>query len=166
MLLRDVEPADYDAYVALRCDPAMMAELGGPQPLEAIGPKVAKDAADAAAGTSWIKMIVLDETYPEDVAGAVTIWRDHHGGEEFSEIGWMVLTAYQGRGVGKRAVAMLLDAARADGRWGPVHAFPGVTDAASNGICRSLGFDLLGPEEIEFAGRPFAANHWVYEAGV
>jgi hypothetical protein len=28
--LRDVELGDVDAYVRMRCDPVMMAELGGP----------------------------------------------------------------------------------------------------------------------------------------
>ncbi|NUP52896.1 MAG: GNAT family N-acetyltransferase [Catenulispora sp.] len=164
MLLRNVELSDLDAYVAMRCDPLMMAELGGPQALADIAPKVAKDVADAAADRHWIKMVALDAEHPEVVAGTVTLWRNSHGGEEFSEIGWMVLTEYQGKGVGKRAVAMVLDAARADGRWGPIHAFPGVGNGGSNGICRSLGFELLGEEEIEFAGRPFRSNHWVYDA--
>ncbi|MFD0637157.1 GNAT family N-acetyltransferase [Catenulispora yoronensis] len=165
MLLRNVAPTDIDAYVAMRCDPVMMAELGGPQPREGIDPKVAKDVADAEADVSWIKMIVLDETRPREVAGTVTLWRNHHGDDFFSEIGWMVLPGHQGRGIGKRAVAALLADARADGRWGLVHAFPGVTNAPSNGICRSLGFELLGVEEIEFAGRLFTSNHWVVDTG-
>ncbi|MEU8263397.1 hypothetical protein AB0C02_22565 [Micromonospora sp. NPDC048999] len=36
MLLRDVEAADLDAYIGMRCDPLMMTELGGPQPRERI----------------------------------------------------------------------------------------------------------------------------------
>jgi RimJ/RimL family protein N-acetyltransferase len=72
----------------------------------------------------------------------------------------MVLPEFQGQGLGKRAVAALLDLARADGRWGLVHAFPGVTNAPSNGICRSLGFQFHGPEEVVFSGRLFQSNHW------
>ena len=34
MRLRDVEPGDVGAYVRMRCDPVMMAELGGPRPRE------------------------------------------------------------------------------------------------------------------------------------
>jgi hypothetical protein len=40
MRLRDVEPGDVDAYIAMRCDPVMTAELGGPLPREGIGEKV------------------------------------------------------------------------------------------------------------------------------
>jgi hypothetical protein len=39
MRLRDVEPGDVGAYVRMRCDPVMMAELGGPQPREGISAK-------------------------------------------------------------------------------------------------------------------------------
>jgi hypothetical protein len=39
--LRDVEPGDVDAYVRMRCDPVMTAELGGPLPREGIEDKVA-----------------------------------------------------------------------------------------------------------------------------
>lgn len=165
MLLRNVRLSDVDAYVRMRCDPAMMAELGGPRPVEEIAPKVAKDVRDAEADTSWIKMIVLDEEHPDEVAGSVALWT--HAGTEspFSEIGWMVLTEYQGRGIAKDAVRRVLEAARRDGRWGLIHAFPGVTNAPSNGVCRSLGFELLGAEEIEFGGQPFASNHWVFDAG-
>ena len=56
---------------------------------------------------------------------------------------------------------MLLELARDQGRWGPVHAFPGVTNGPSNGICRSLGFTLLGEVDIDFADRIIKANHWV-----
>ncbi len=40
MRLRDVELGDVDAYVRMQCDPAMMAELGGPLPREDIKDKV------------------------------------------------------------------------------------------------------------------------------
>jgi RimJ/RimL family protein N-acetyltransferase len=163
MMLRDVEAGDVDAYIRMRCDPAMMAELGGPLPREGIEDKVRRDAEEARAGTVWIKMIVLDEARPDEVAGSLALWRHAGHGEEIAEIGWMVLPEFQGRGIGKRAVAMLLDRARGDPRWARVHAFPAVTNVASNGICRSLGFRLLGEEDFEFAGRPLHVNHWAID---
>jgi RimJ/RimL family protein N-acetyltransferase len=161
MRLRDVEPGDVSAYVRMRCDPVMMAELGGPLPREGIEEKVARDARAAAAGDSWIKMIV-PEAAPEAVAGSVVLWsHDEDGGELVSEIGWMVLPEFQGRGLGKQAVRMLLELARDDGRWGLVHAFPATTNGPSNGICRSLGFRLAGERDVTFAGRVLRSNHWV-----
>jgi RimJ/RimL family protein N-acetyltransferase len=160
MQLRDVEVTDLDAYVRMRCDPVMMAELGGPQPREGIDAKVRCDAEQAAAGTQWIKMIVPDGAAPGVVAGSVVLWSHDEGGTPLSEIGWMVLPEFQRRGIGKQAVRMLLDLARTDDRWGLVHAFPGVTNGPSNGICRSLGFTLAGERDITFGDRVLRTNHW------
>ena len=162
MRLRDVGLGDVSAYVRMRCDPVMMTELGGPLPREGIEEKVARDARSAAAGTEWIKMIVPDETAADVVAGSVVLWsHEEDGGEPVSEIGWMVLPEFQGRGLAKRAVRMLLELARDDGRWGLVHAFPAVTNGPSNGICRSLGFRLAGERDVTFNGRVLHSNHWV-----
>ena len=161
MRLRDVELGDVDAYVRIRCDPEMMSELGGPLPREGIEEKVRRDVESVAAGDSWIKMIVPDEAAPEVVAGSVVLWSHEEDGEQISEVGWMVLTRFQGQGLGKRAVRALLELAREDGRWGPVHAFPGVSNGPSNGICRGLGFKLLGERDIVFSDRVLHSNHWV-----
>ena len=159
MLLRQVEPDDVEAYVRMRCDPEMMAELGGPLPRDGIEDKVKRDVASARAGHAWIEMIVPDEDRPEIVAGNVVIWA-HADEEALSEIGWMVLPEFQGRGLAKQAVRAILARARDQGRWGLVHAFPGVTNGPSNGLCRSVGFTLVGEREVEFAGRKIRSNHW------
>jgi RimJ/RimL family protein N-acetyltransferase len=162
--LRDVELGDVDAYVRMRCDPVMMAELGGPLPREGMKEKVARDVRSAAEGADWIKMIVPDEAAPGVVAGNVVLWsHDEDDGAPISEIGWMVLPEFQGRGLGKRAVRMLLELAGEDRRWGLVHAFPATTNAASNGICRSLGFQLTGERDVTFAGRVLRSNCWVID---
>ncbi|CAL2072950.1 protein of unknown function [Streptomyces murinus] len=72
---------------------------------------------------------------------------------------------FQGRGLGKRAVRALLEQARDQDRWGPVYAFPATGNAASNGICRSLGFRLIAEIDMDFAGRALRSNHWVMEPG-
>jgi RimJ/RimL family protein N-acetyltransferase len=166
MRLRDVELGDVSAYARMRCDPVMMAELGGPQPREGIEEKVARDVQAAAAGDAWIKMIVPGEAAPEVVVGSVALWsHDEDGGEPITEIGWMVLPEFQGRGLAKRAVRMLLELARDDGRWGLVHAFPGTTNCPSNGICRSLGFRFAGERDVTFADRILRSNHWFINPG-
>ena len=162
MRLRDVEQGDVSAYVRMRCDPVMMAELGGALPREGIEEKVARDVQAAAAGEVWIKMIVLGGAGADVVAGSVTLWsHDQDGGEPITEIGWMVLPEFQGRGLAKRAGRMLLELSLEDGRWGLVHAFPATTNSASNGICRSLGFRLAGERDVTFAGRALRSNHWI-----
>ncbi|MFE6867159.1 GNAT family N-acetyltransferase [Kitasatospora sp. NPDC057692] len=163
MLLRDVGYGDVDAYVRMRCDPVMMAELGGPQPREGMAARVGRDIGRVAAGTDWIRMIVPDPARPEVVAGTVNLWPAGEGDEPDSEIGWMVLPEFQGRGLGKRAVRALLEQARGDGRWGLVHAYPATTNAPSNGICRSLGFRLLGTQDTPFGDRVLRSNHWALD---
>lgn len=147
----------------MRCDPAMTAELGGPLPREGIEAKLAQDVGEAAADTAWIKMIISDEAAPAVVAGSVVLWSHEDRGGPVSEIGWMVLPEFQGRGIGKRAVRALLELARDAGRWGLVHAFPATTNGASNGICRSVGFRFAGEQDVTFAGRVIRTSHWVID---
>src|SRR5260370_15293388 len=108
-------------------------------------------------------MIVPDEAGRDVVAGSGVLWSHDESGEPVSEIGWMVLPEFQGRGLGKRAVRMLLELARDDGRWGLVHAFPATSNAPSNGICRSLGFRVAGERGVTFAGPGLRTNHWVID---
>ncbi len=161
MRLRDVEPGDVGAYVRMRCDPVMMAELGGPVPREGIAAKVARDVQQAASDAAWIKMIIPDESAPEMVAGTVALWSHEDRGSPISEIGWMVLPEFQGRGIATAAVLILLALAREQDRWGLVHAFPVITNAPSNAVCRSAGFRFVEERETSFAGRMFHTNHWV-----
>ncbi|WP_035858824.1 GNAT family N-acetyltransferase [Cryptosporangium arvum] len=161
MRLRNVRRDDVDAYRRMRCDPVMMAELGGPQPVETIPPKVESDVRAVEADEYWVSMITPDDS--DEALGSVTLWSHADHGERISEVGWLVLPEHQGRGVGKWGVRTVLDRAAADGRWGAVHAFPAVTNAPSNGICRTLGFRLLGVEVIPFGGREFTSNHWVFD---
>jgi RimJ/RimL family protein N-acetyltransferase len=156
MKLRDVGPGDLALWERLRCDPAMNTELGGPQPREEIPGKLAEDVAATEADTCWISVI---ETDAGEAMGSVCIW-SHDEGVPVSEVGWAVLPEFQGQGIGKQAVAAIVERARSDGRWGTTHAFPAVSNAPSNGICRSLGFTLLGQEDFEFRGTTLQCNHW------
>lgn len=165
MRLRDVRAGDVEAYVRMRCDPVMMAELGGPLPRERVEARLRRDLSLVASDTSWIRMIVPDGAEDDEAAGTVTLWSDEEDGVTVSEIGWMVLPEHQGRGLAKEAVRLVLDAAAEDGRWGEVHANPGVTNGPSNGICRALGFRLLGERDLGFADRVLRVNHWVVAPG-
>ncbi|MCX4574732.1 GNAT family N-acetyltransferase [Streptomyces sp. NBC_01571] len=163
MRLRNVSPDDVDAYVRMRCDPVMMADLGGPQSREGMAAKVCRDAEQAAADLAWFKMIVPNPATPEVVAGTVALWSHTPDDGPISEIGWMVLPQLQGQGLGKRAVRALLDQARDENRWGVVHAFPATNNAASNGICRSVGFRFVSETDLTFAGQIFKTNHWAVD---
>jgi RimJ/RimL family protein N-acetyltransferase len=160
MILRDVTPDDVETYVRMRCDPVMMAELGGPLPRAGMERVVARQAAATAEDRSWIQMIVPEPADPDAVAGQVTLFRHQLEAGPISEIGWMVLPEYQGHGLATAATRLLLERAGRDGRWGTVHAFPTVNNGPSNGICRALGFTLAGRRDIDFNDQIFRVNDW------
>lgn len=160
MLLRDVAAGDLPAYVAMRCDPVMMAGLGGPQDPASMPAKVGADVVDVLLDRAWVSMIVPDPRDVSVVAGGVVLWRHEHPGGDISEIGWMVLPGFQGRGLATAGVRALLQRARSDGRWGDIHAFPGVGNTASNALCRRLGFVREATTTVEFGDRTLTSHHW------
>lgn len=146
---------------ALETDPRVMAELGGPWPVEEIS-QIHRRRLEHIADGAWYFMIV---PHPDEQAvGGITIWRSEWGDEPISEVGWTVLPEHQGRGYATVALRLLLERAQSDRRWGDIHAFPGLTNAASNALCRKFGFELLGEVEVDYGGRVLACNHWVLRA--
>ena len=162
MELRNIEVDDLALYEAIHCDPEMMAELGGPLPREGLAEKLRRDAASTEAGETWVLKIIPDDD-AGTVAGTVTIWQHEWKGQRINEIGWMVLPAFQGRGVGSEAVRSVLDRARSEGRWDVVHAFPPVANPRSNAMCRKMGFTKVEEIDYVFRGRILRCNHWELE---
>ena len=142
---------------AIECDPAMMKDLGGPWPKEKI-PEIHRRRLGYIARGAWWFKIIPEASSP--AAGTIGIWEMEWQGAPAHEMGWMVLPAFQGRGLASEAGRLILERARADGRFGRIHAFPGLSNLASNAICRKLGFTRLETREIEYAGRPLTCGHW------
>jgi RimJ/RimL family protein N-acetyltransferase len=158
MGLRNLSNDDIALYEALN-EPAMMEHLGGPVPFEGMAEKLLRDAEATEADRYWVLVIVSDDEPGVDI-GTVSIWDHVWNGERINEIGWMVLPAYQGRGIGSAAVREALDRARSTGRWDMLHAFPPVANPRSNAMCRTLGFEKLEEADFEFRGRQLRCNHW------
>jgi RimJ/RimL family protein N-acetyltransferase len=134
-------------------DPAMMAHLGGPERAEKIAERNARYAQPASG---QFKIVAGGEG-----VGWVGYWAR---GEEIYEIGWSVLPAFQGRGLATAGTRAALDRARAEQDRRFVHAYPAVDNAPSNGICRSLGFELLGAYDFEYPqGHPLRCNDWRFD---
>lgn len=140
-------------------DPEMTKYLGGPESEAKLMERQQRfeRLADSGAGRMFR---IVDEVTGAAV-GSVGYWqRDWHG-EEVYEIGWMVLPAFQGRGIAAAATEQAIAQARAEGGHRRIHAFPGVENGPSNAICRKLGFELA--EEIEFEyppGTMMRCNDW------
>ena len=146
---------------ALETDPRVMAELGGPWPDEAI-PRIHERRLESIAGGTWWFTLV-PEAGGRPV-GMLGIFGSEHRGHAISEAGWSVLPEHQSKGYASAGLALLLERAHADGRWGAIHAFPGATNAASNALCRKFGFELVGQETVDYGGRALRCNHWVLAA--
>lgn len=144
----------------LETDERVMAELGGPWPEEAI-PRIHQRRLDSIAAGTW--GFTLVPSPGERAVGFLGLFGSEFRGEAISEVGWSVLPEHQGRGYASAGLALLLERAREDGRWGPIHAFPGTTNAPSNALCRKFGFRLLGEETVDYGGRELRCNHWVWE---
>ena len=143
-------------------DPVYMAELGGPTDPSEIPSIHARRVQGVESGENWYFTIRLGHDGP--LVGSVCLWDDGSHGPNGSEIGWGILPAYQGRGLAGAAVRRVVDLARADGRWGDMHAYPGATNVASNALARSAGFEHVGEVDIEFRGHPLHVNDWVLRA--
>lgn len=151
--LRAWRPQDRELLGQLLGDPAMTEHLGGPE-------------TPAQLDARHLRYLSTDGVFAVEAdgvsAGWVGYWPADWHGEQVWECGWSVLPAFQGRGVATAAMALAIGRMRAGGVTGPLHAFPSVDNAASNAVCRKLGFTLLGEAAIEYPpGRLMRGNNWV-----
>lgn len=135
----------------------MMRELGGPADPADMG-RVHRMRLKTVANGGWYFVIVPEPAGPP--AGTIGIWESSLTDSPIHEIGWMVLPAFQGRGIASQALAMIVVRARADRRFSRIHAFPGVSNAPSNALCRKSGFVLTEERDVRFRDRPLRVNHW------
>ena len=141
----------------LETDPETMRHLGGPVAADQI-PAIHRRRMESA-GTGWWFKIVPEPGGP--TAGTIGIWDHEHDGHRIHETGWTVAPEFRGQGVATRALELLLSRARADGSFDAIHAFPAVSNDASNALCRGFEFELVGDEEFNFRGHLLHCNHWV-----
>jgi RimJ/RimL family protein N-acetyltransferase len=141
---------------ALETDPDVMRELGGPIDRERL-PEIHR----RRLGAPWWFTIVAESGRPP--VGTIGVWETNHDGEEIFETGWMVLPAHQGRGIASAALTLLIERVRAEPRFPSIHAFPPVTNAPSNALCRKFGFVLLGQGDFVYADRTLHCNHWALD---
>jgi RimJ/RimL family protein N-acetyltransferase len=134
-------------------DPAMMEHLGGPESPDKIRERQGRyERTDTA-------FKVVDAESGEGI-GWVGYWESN----DAWEVGWAVVPEHQGKGVASAATAQALELTREDGRFRFVHAFPDVHNAASNAICRKLGFAFVGEEDGEYpVGHPRRFANWRYD---
>jgi GrpB-like predicted nucleotidyltransferase (UPF0157 family)/RimJ/RimL family protein N-acetyltransferase len=142
-------------------DPAMTAYIGGPESSDAIRARHERylGMGDAAGG-----VFAIEVGRDRAAAGWVGYWETEWRGEAVWEAGWSVLPELQGQGVATAATILILAHVREDRKHRYVHAFPSVDNAASNALCRTVGFAHLGEVDVEYPpGRIMRGNDWRFD---
>ena len=142
--------------------PEMQRHLGGVEQDEAIAARHRRvlDMIRDDAGEMFLIMIDGEA----DPVGSVGYWDKEWLGQTVYELGWKVLTGFQGRGlaVGATGETLRLAAARGRRRW--AHAYPKAGNEASNAVCRKAGFELLGETDFEYPkGVPIRCSDWRFD---
>lgn len=152
-------PDDLDLLTRLLGDPAMTEHLGGPESPEKLANRQRKYETLTDTSDDRMFKIVLVDTGEE--VGSVGYWKQEWNGEEVYETGWSVLPAFQRRGIAEAATRLVVEEARGAGLHRYMLAYPAVDNAASNAICRKLGFILLGAGDFEYPkGHFMRCNEW------
>lgn len=158
MELRPYSEDDLWLTEALECDATVMMHLGGPLPREDI-PRIHRRRVQSVAAdpVDYFTIIPNHATGP---VGTVAIWETDWHGSKIHETGWMILPAFQGKGIASSALQMVLDRVRADGCYEQIHAFPSISNVPSNAMCRKFGFSLIEECDVESQDRKLRSNHW------
>jgi RimJ/RimL family protein N-acetyltransferase len=157
-----IEPwgaGDLSLLEQLMGDPQMTEHLGGPEKPDKIRERQERYVRLPDSGKGQMFKIVDEAT--GDAVGSVGYWERRWLDEDVYEIGWMVLPAFQGRGIAGLATAQAIAQASSERRHRFLHAYPSTDNAPSNAICLKLGFTLVGECDFEYPpGNPLRCNDW------
>jgi RimJ/RimL family protein N-acetyltransferase len=157
-----IEPwgeGDLPLLEKLMGDPTMTEHLGGPESPEKIVERQKRYERD----TGGDPMFKIVEAATGESVGSIGYWERESSEGQVYETGWMVLPAFQGRGVATSATAQVIERARAERKHRFLYAYPSVDNAPSNAICRRLGFTLVAVSEYEYpkdSGNVMRCNDW------
>lgn len=160
LALRPWSAADLDLLRAANT-PAMTAHLNGPESEQEVEERHARYLRLEESGEA--RVFVIEDGHGHRL-GSIGCWPVEWREEPALETGWFVLPEAQGRGVASGALALLIDVARRHpGRGRFLTAFPGVENAASNGVCRRNGFTLMNTVVAQFRGADLTLNEWALD---
>lgn len=150
--------ADENLTVRLECDPELMRYIGGPRSEAEIRATHRRRLALMAQGEARMYKIVSDTS--KEVLGTIGIWKIGGQDPHSYEMGWIVLAEHQGKGIATEAARLIVAQARSDPEVRFVHAFPPVTNAASNAIARKIGMENQGEFDNESFAGILRCNNW------
>jgi RimJ/RimL family protein N-acetyltransferase len=157
VLLQPWSEEDLPLLQKLLGDPEMMVHLGGPETPEQIARRHQRYLQ--LPETDHMFKIVSSST--SEPFGSIGYWEKTWRDRPVYETGWSILPAYQRQGIATKAGEAVIEYARREHRHRCMHAFPSTSNAASNAICRKLGFALLEECEFEYPpGNALRVNDW------
>ena len=158
MRLVPITAEDEPLTVRLECDPEIMVHIGGPRP-EAEARAAHRRRLDLMEkGKARMYKILADNS--DEVLGTIGMWKIDDGSSQTYEVGWIVAPKHQGKGVATEAARRILMQARSDPAIRYIHAFPAVSNAASNAIARKIGMTNHGAIDHEGFAGVMRCNHW------
>ncbi len=149
---------DEDLAVRLECDPEMMRHIGGPRPEADVRASHKRRLDLMEKGEAQMYKIVADDS--DEALGTIGIWKIDWKGQQTYEMGWFVLPEHQGKGVATEAARLIILLARSDPDVRYIHAYPAVSNAASNAIARKIGMENLGEFDNEGFAGVLRCNDW------
>ena len=117
--------------------------LGGPESPDKLADRHRRYLGYSPPGETECFMVAMGP----DLVGSVVYWQ---GEDDAYEVGWEIAPAWQGRGIGARAVTLMLHRLAPLRRHDYAFAYPTPDNAGSNGICRKLGFELIETRDVEY----------------
>jgi RimJ/RimL family protein N-acetyltransferase len=166
--LEVIDDGDLNLYESMFCDPEYMKDLGGPHPKEKVDGILNNQLSCVTNGKGLVYKIVVhnhpDSPNEKVAVGTCCIWKGYYKDEIVSELGYGILCKYQGCGYATKGIALILNIAKEDPKWGKIHAFTSVNNIASNRVLSKLGFTNIEEYEIDYDGRMILSNHWVCDA--
>ena len=157
--LRTWSEEDFSLLVRLMGDPAMTVYLQGPETMEQLEKRHARYCGYKTSDKNFVYVVL----YGDQPVGSVGYWETEWEGQPAWEAFWSVVPEFQGKGIATRAMALVIEHARAQARHPYMHAMPSVDNAASNAVCRKAGFVLQGEIELEAwrePGKYLRFNNW------
>jgi RimJ/RimL family protein N-acetyltransferase len=159
VILHPWSEEDLPLILELMSDPNVMAHLGGTETTEQIERRNKRYAHLSEDGIDQMFKVVLASN--AEPVGKIGYWKKNWRDQLVYEMGWMVLPAFQGRGLATKAGEAVVKILRKEKRFPYIHAFPSVANPASNAICRKLGFSLLEECQFEYPpGHTMLVNDW------
>jgi RimJ/RimL family protein N-acetyltransferase len=135
--------------------PAGKAHLGGPETGAKTLDRHQRYLTYHDPGEGEMLMISADG----EIVGSVGYWARDEKDERVYEMGWELIPAFHGRGLGTSAASALLRRLQPIAKHRYVYAYPTPANAGSNGICRKLGFELIGTDDFEYPKGVFSPHN-------